>query len=162
MNTAGRPILRSRHEDLIAREKFCAHTLSTARFFLTAVSAIGTKRTCSLFSFPGPPNNLLWSGPLLLPLENESLRPAPGIGIFCYPTTMSNLPWDNNSWEVAAQIAARRRQMSAAVRGSMEATEMPDTLRASAEVLPQLLTQTIIVPGAHTDEGRLSCHCAVV
>jgi len=86
---------------------------------------------------------------------------------------MSNLPWDNNSWEVAVQIAAQRRR----VWGSMEASEMPDTFRASGvtaipletkppelgtpqrtsppEPTPQLLTQTVIVPGVRTNEGTL-------
>ena len=61
------------------------------------------------------------------------------------------LPWDNNSWQVAAQIAARRRQNFTAVvdstpgwLGPIGTPEGPLTLRAQS--LGQLLLQTTIVP----------------
>jgi restriction system protein len=67
---------------------------------------------------------------------------------------MSGLPWDNNSWEVAAQIAARRPSAAmAAVLGSITGTtDTPLTLRTSP---PQLQITTIIVPGQKTTEGQL-------
>jgi restriction system protein len=90
---------------------------------------------------------------------------------------MSGLPWDNNSWQVAAEIAVRhsRRDASMSLVGAsmkMEAGNLSAQTRnnfqgASANVeagsfsatkeekLPQLLMQTIIVPGDKTTEGRL-------
>ena len=82
--------------------------------------------------------------------------------------------WDNNSWEVAAQIAARARQNVAAftttatittgtgapgtdTTGWMGGTDRRDTplpLRAAAATA-QLLMQAVIVPGSRTSEGRL-------
>jgi len=66
---------------------------------------------------------------------------------------MSGLPWDNNSWEIAAQIAVRARQMSPALIASAG-------INATASVtppagLPQLLMQTVVVRGERTEEGRL-------
>jgi restriction system protein len=71
---------------------------------------------------------------------------------------MDGLPWDNNSWEIAAQIAVRRQQMSAAVASAtganMGTTDTPLVLRESA-ALPQLLIKTITIAGEKTSEGRL-------
>jgi hypothetical protein len=65
---------------------------------------------------------------------------------------MSGLPWDNNSWEVAAQIAARRP--SAAALGATTVTDTPLPLRTSSPP-PQLQIKTIIVPGQKTIDGQL-------
>jgi restriction system protein len=69
---------------------------------------------------------------------------------------MSGLPWDNNSWEVAAQIAARRPSaaMAAVLGMSTGTTDTPLPLRASNPP-PQLQIKTIIVPGDKTTEGTL-------
>jgi restriction system protein len=53
--------------------------------------------------------------------------------------------------EAAAQIARQQFQKTAAIRASTEMAETPLPLRES----PLLLLQTLIVPGAKTDEGRL-------
>ena len=72
------------------------------------------------------------------------------------------LPWNNNTWEVAAQIAALRRRNSAAVvvpaddqawLGPIGTPEGPLTLRAGE--VSQLLLQTVIVPDKRTSEGIL-------
>jgi restriction system protein len=66
---------------------------------------------------------------------------------------LSGLPWDTNSWDVAAQIAARRP--SAAALGPMtEVTDTPLPLRASSPP-PQLMMTAIIIPGDKTSEGVL-------
>jgi restriction system protein len=69
------------------------------------------------------------------------------------------LPWDNNSWEVAAQIAVRHhrelaaQQHRAAVAALMYGqTTLP--LRQAAEKA-QLLLQAVIRAGERTDEGKL-------
>jgi len=72
---------------------------------------------------------------------------------------MSNgLPWDNNSWEVAAQIAARQHRYPAAAvmagSGAMTA-DTPLVLRASSEPLTQLLLQTVVAPDQGADRGKL-------
>jgi restriction system protein len=71
---------------------------------------------------------------------------------------MDGLPWDNNSWEVAAQIAVRQRRMSAAVAAAtasnMGTTDTPLVLRESV-ALAQLLIQTVTIAGEKTSEGRL-------
>src|SRR5262249_9674255 len=70
---------------------------------------------------------------------------------------MNGLPWDNNSWEVAAQIAARwSRNVAGWHTASMASTntaETPLPLRDAART--QLLVQAVIVPGAPTREGKL-------
>lgn len=66
---------------------------------------------------------------------------------------MSGLPWDNNSWEVAAQIAVRSRQNVAAWNTGFNSAETPLPLRAEAAA--QLLLQAVIVPGERINEGRL-------
>jgi restriction system protein len=68
---------------------------------------------------------------------------------------MAGLPWDNNSWEVAAAqiVAAQKRQFSAAVGGFTTVIDTPLALRTSA--IPQLMMQTIIIPGDKTSEGVL-------
>ena len=65
---------------------------------------------------------------------------------------MSGLPWDNNSWEVAAQIAARRPWTPAL--GTITVTDTPHPLRTSSPP-PQLQIKTIIVPGKKTTDGQL-------
>jgi restriction system protein len=72
---------------------------------------------------------------------------------------MSNgLPWNNNSWEVAAQISARwHRYPAAAVMmasGAMTA-DTPLVLRASSEPFTQLLLQTVVAPDQGADKGKL-------
>jgi len=71
---------------------------------------------------------------------------------------MSNsLPWDSNSWEVAAEIARRHRYPIAAVMagsGAMTA-DLPPVLRASSEPRAQLLLQTIFAPDQGADKGKL-------
>ena len=72
---------------------------------------------------------------------------------------MSNgLSWDNNSWEVAAEIAAHRhRYLAAAVMagsGAMTA-DTPLVLRASSGSLTQLLLQTVVAPDQGADKGKL-------
>jgi restriction system protein len=69
---------------------------------------------------------------------------------------MSGLPWDNNSWEVAAQIAARRPSaaVAAALGATVGITDTPLVLRES-EAPPQLQIKTVIVPGEKTTEGQL-------
>jgi restriction system protein len=66
---------------------------------------------------------------------------------------MSGLPWSNNSWEVAAQIAVRSRRNVAALSASFNTAETPLPLRAEAAA--QLLLQAVVVPGRRTSEGRL-------
>jgi restriction system protein len=72
---------------------------------------------------------------------------------------MNDLPWNNNSWEVAAQIAARWHRnvagwKAAASMASMNTADTPLPLRTTAE-RPQVLMQAVIVPGARTNEGKL-------
>lgn len=73
---------------------------------------------------------------------------------------MTTLPWDNNSWEIAAQIAVRSHRnlaasyTAAALTAVMNTAETPLPLRAAAGVA-QLLLQAVIVPGARTSEGKL-------
>jgi len=67
---------------------------------------------------------------------------------------MNTLPWDNNSWEVAAEIAARSRYNAAAFMDGSSRPETPLPLRV-ASAAAQLLLQAVIVPGARTDEGKL-------
>lgn len=78
--------------------------------------------------------------------------------------SFSYLPWDNNSWEIAAQIA--RRNGNSTVLGTagltmpvMGLSEEPSSEAASSEeapklIAPQLLMQ-MIVRGARTSEGTL-------
>jgi restriction system protein len=66
---------------------------------------------------------------------------------------MNRLPWDNNSWEVAAQIAARSHYNAAAIMAGMNGIAPPLPLRVAASA--QLLLQAVIVPGARTNEGKL-------
>jgi restriction system protein len=75
-------------------------------------------------------------------------------------TVMSNgLPWDNNSWEVAAEIARRHRHPAAAVMVPSGAltitTDTPLVLRASSEPLTQLLLRTVVAPDQGADKGKL-------
>jgi len=68
---------------------------------------------------------------------------------------MHSLPWDKNSWNVAAQIvAARSRRNAAAWMTGENRPDAPLTLRA-AEENTQLLLQAVVVPGERTDEGKL-------
>ena len=67
---------------------------------------------------------------------------------------MNTLPWNNSTWDVAAQIAARSRQNVAAWNAGMNTGETPIPLRAAADVA-QLLLQAVIVPGVRTSEGKL-------
>jgi restriction system protein len=66
---------------------------------------------------------------------------------------MDGLPWNYNVWEVAAQIAARSRYNAAAIMAGTNRAETPLPLRF--EGIAQLLLQSVIVPGARTDEGKL-------
>jgi hypothetical protein len=61
------------------------------------------------------------------------------------------LPWDNNSWEVAAKIAATR---GAAFITGESRPETPLPLRDAADKA-QLLLQAVVVPGERTDEGKI-------
>jgi restriction system protein len=96
-----------------------------------------------------------------------------------------SLPWDNNSWHVAAQIAARGRQNAAAwvaattannITGQwlgpiMASRDTPLVLRdaaareadaqETAAQRPQLLIQTAIVPDQKADKGSLILAVAV-
>src|SRR5262245_11862948 len=67
---------------------------------------------------------------------------------------MNGLPWDNNTWEVAAQIAARRARNVPSWMASTDTARTPLPLRDAA-ARAQLLMQAVIVPGARTSEGRL-------
>jgi restriction system protein len=76
------------------------------------------------------------------------------------PSHMNDLPWNSNSWEVAAQIAARwhrnvaaQNAAAAASMASMNTAETPLPLRTADR--PQALMQAVIVPGARTNEGKL-------
>ena len=74
------------------------------------------------------------------------------------------LPWDNNSWHVAAQIVERSRRMGAFMAGESR-PETPLALQVAAQT--QLLLQVVIsgrrshvdgsliFPGERTDEGTL-------
>ena len=68
---------------------------------------------------------------------------------------MSGLPWDNNSWVVAAEITARRPSaaVAAALGATPGTTDTPLVLRDAA--LPQLVMKAIIVPGDKTTDGQL-------
>lgn len=76
---------------------------------------------------------------------------------------MSGLPWDNNSWEVAAEIATRKRQHMAAIAAphslSVEAGLFRLTGYAvtpmAANTIPQLMMKAIIIPGDKTSDGVL-------
>jgi hypothetical protein len=79
-----------------------------------------------------------------------------------------SLPWDNNTWEVAAQIVAERsrRNMAAVLTptSGLSATayispphlrDVDDLPSPSITDKAQLLVQAVLVPGERTDEGRL-------
>jgi len=89
---------------------------------------------------------------------------------------MNNLPWDNNSWEAAAQIATAhrsRQNQAAAAQMAGEGAMRVDAQVVSAVALaqgtssaegiseapkpdvPQLLLQTVVDFGERTSEGRL-------
>jgi restriction system protein len=68
---------------------------------------------------------------------------------------MSGLPWDNNSWDIAAQIVIRQRQSMATIAGTTWITETPLPLLMAADAIPQLMMKTIILPGDKTREGVL-------
>jgi hypothetical protein len=71
-----------------------------------------------------------------------------------------SLPWDNNSWDVAAQVArqwhrdaaARAQGAAAAFMAGAIRTETPLPLRADKT---ELLLQSVVVPGERTNEGKL-------
>jgi restriction system protein len=65
-----------------------------------------------------------------------------------------SLPWGNNSWDVAAQIAAQSRRAAAAFMTGESRPETPLTLRVAA-AKAQLLLQAVVVPGERTNEGKL-------
>jgi Restriction endonuclease len=66
----------------------------------------------------------------------------------------SNLPWDSNSWGVAAEIAARHHRLSAAfVASTTGLTEPPLPLRS--DPLTQLLLQTVVNPDQGADRGKI-------
>jgi restriction system protein len=68
---------------------------------------------------------------------------------------MPGLPWDNSSWDVAANIvAARSRQNAADFMAGTSRTDTPLPLRVAAQNT-QLLMQAVVVPGERTEEGRL-------
>jgi hypothetical protein len=74
---------------------------------------------------------------------------------------MSGMPWDKNSWDVAAEIAMRHHhhhQLSArsliSAQADIGVTDTPLVLRETNS-LPQLVMKTVIVPGKETDEGLL-------
>jgi restriction system protein len=73
---------------------------------------------------------------------------------------MSGMPWDNNSWQVAAEIAMRHHHHQLSARSLISAqanigvSDTPLVLRES-NALPQLVMKTIIVPGEKTNEGLL-------
>lgn len=71
------------------------------------------------------------------------------------------LPWDNNSWEVAARIAADRARRNAAWMTGESRPETPLPLQVS-EARPQILLRSVIVPdgalvvrGNRTKEGTI-------
>jgi restriction system protein len=64
------------------------------------------------------------------------------------------LPWDNNSWEVAAQIAVQHHRARAAFIADESQMGTPLPLRQAAEIA-QLLLQAVVRPGDRTDEGKL-------
>src|SRR6266571_4755664 len=75
-----------------------------------------------------------------------------------------SLPWDNNTWDVAAQIAAFGRRNSAALLTSgtdnawlspIGTADTPLPLREAATHRPQLLLQTALVPDQKADRGSL-------
>jgi restriction system protein len=70
---------------------------------------------------------------------------------------MSGLPWDNNSWDIAAQIAAdrHRRLVAAVAMQTGTVTDTPLVLKMAADTIPQLMMKTIIIPGDKTKEGVL-------
>jgi restriction system protein len=69
---------------------------------------------------------------------------------------MSGLPWDNNSWDVAAQIAAdRHRRLSAAALATTTGSIGTPPPLLTMSNIPQLMLKTIIIPGDKTREGVL-------
>jgi restriction system protein len=64
------------------------------------------------------------------------------------------LPWDNNSWEVAAKVAAQYYHTRAVFMTGESRPETPLPLRDAAEKA-QLLLQAVVVPGERTDEGKI-------
>jgi restriction system protein len=81
-----------------------------------------------------------------------------------------SLPWDNNTWDAAAQLAARGRTAAAAVLtpGSDNAwlspigtADTPLPLKEKASQPAQLLVQTAIVPDREADTGRLIVAVAI-
>jgi restriction system protein len=68
------------------------------------------------------------------------------------------LPWDNNSWDVAAQIAVEYQRRRAAFMTGESRPETPLPLREAerqSTEKAQLLLQSVVVPGERTDEGKL-------
>jgi hypothetical protein len=71
-----------------------------------------------------------------------------------------SLPWDNNSWEVAARIAADRTRRNATWMTGESRPDTPLPLRIS-ETRPQILLLAVIVPetlvlrGERTQEGTI-------
>jgi restriction system protein len=78
-------------------------------------------------------------------------------------TAITIVAWDNNSWEVAAQMAAARHSRllcAAALAGAGTLTveiSPPDIPDAPPDVAAraQLLLQTVVVPGERTPEGQI-------
>jgi hypothetical protein len=76
----------------------------------------------------------------------------------------SSLPWDNNSWDVAAQIAPRS-QMAARSHPYVAAVAMGLSgamtgephlvLRTRPEPITQLLLQAVVAPEQGADRGKL-------
>jgi restriction system protein len=64
-----------------------------------------------------------------------------------------SLPWSNNSWEVAAQIAAQYHRTRATFMTGESRPETPLPLRQAAKA--QLLLQAVVVPGERVSEGKL-------
>ncbi len=64
------------------------------------------------------------------------------------------LPWDNNSWEVAAQIVVQHHRARTAFMTGESRPETPLPLRQAAEKA-QLLLQAVVVPGERTDDGKI-------
>jgi len=64
-----------------------------------------------------------------------------------------SLPWSNNSWEVAAQMAAQYHRARATFMTGESRPETPLPLRQAAKA--QLLLQAVVEPGQRVSEGKL-------
>lgn len=68
----------------------------------------------------------------------------------------TSLPWNNNSWDVAAQIAIRWHRATTSFAATTDAfINTPLVLRARPDPIAQVLLQTVVAPDKGADKGKL-------